>query len=501
MMKKLISCISGLLLIILTFLCARYRGLLSMHGGETMSVNTNGPRFFLCLAAAVIASALLYTLTLKRGHGLNPSAVFKVCAVIEFISGLYLIFNVNHVLYYDEKHIYDAVQAFHIGDFRELEPGGYLYSAPHQLGLLAYESLLNAFSSDIGFFFLVNLFEVLGIQYLQWKLCAMMFPGRERVEVLCILVSAAFLPLLFFTLWLYGEIPGLFFLLLCVWLSFRAMREHKPLLWIPALLCGGAAYLLRNNNLIPLIALALVILLESLREKKFLRLCAIPALFVLCFGMGAGVKAYYTELTGSELGGGVPMALYAAMGLQDKTADGINPGWYNQFNWTVYKESGYDAEASTDTAVEAIRERLNEFGAEPGAAVDFFLRKLITTWCDPTYQSLWCSPLHIFSGPMTSEFLQSLRGENKGLAYWAVVIFCNVLNVMIFGFAFRGLFEKERDNLSLFPLLLLCGLFFFHLVWETKSRYVLAAPYLLIPLACAGFDGLCRGLGIQKRTA
>lgn len=500
-MKKLISCISGFLLLLLTFLCARYRGLLSMHGGETMSVSTNGPRFFLLLAAAGIGAVLLYTLTLKRRHDINPAAVFRICAVLEFIAGLYLIFNVNHVLYYDEKHIYDAVQAFQNGDYSELAPGGYLYSAPHQLGLLAYESLLNAFSSDIGFFFLVNLFELLGIQYLQWQLCAMMFPNRKRVEVLCILISTAFLPLLFYTLWLYGEIPGLFFLLLCVWLSFRAMREHKPPLWIPALLCGGISYLLRNNNLIPLIALALVILLESLQEKKLIRLCVIPALFILCFGMGAGIKAYYTDLSGCEIGSGVPMTLYAAMGLQDKTADGINPGWYSQYNWKVFKESGYDAKAGTNTALEAIRERLTEFRTDPGQAFDFFRRKLATTWCDPTYQSLWYSPLHIFSGPLNSALLQSLRGENKGAVYWTVVIFSNVLNVMIFGFAFRGLFEKERDNLSLFPLLLFCGLFCFHLVWETKSRYVLAVPYLLIPLACAGFDGLFCRLRKQKRTA
>ncbi len=470
-----------------------------MHGGETMTVSVSGTKFILGLTAIVTVSMLLYLLFRRHGGG-NPAAVFRICAAAEFIAGLYLIFNVNHVLYYDEKHIYDAVQAFQTGDYRELAPGGYLYNAPHQLGLLAYESLLNTFSSDIGFFYLINLFELLGIQYLQWQLCRMMFPNRERVEILCILVSTAFLPLLFYTLWLYGEIPGLFFLLLCVWLSFRAMREHQPLLWLPALLCGGIAYLLRNNNLIPLIALSLVIFLETLREKKFARLWVIPSLFFLCFGMGEGIKAYYSDMIGSEIGSGVPMTLYAAMGLQDKTADGINPGWYSQYNWGVFKESGYDAEISSNTALKAIKERLEEFRADPGQAFDFFRRKLITTWCEPTFQSLWYSPLHIFSGVLESPLLQSLRGEGKGTAYRSVLLFCRVLNAMIFGFAFCGLFCRDRNNLSLFPLLLLCGLFCFHLVWETKSRYVLAAPYLLIPLACAGFDLLSRKIQKQKQA-
>lgn len=472
-----------------------------MHGGETMTVSASGSKFILALVSILIISVPLYLLCLKHEDSISPAVVFRVCAVLEFIAGLYLIFNVNHVLYYDEKHIYDAVQAMQNGDYSELMPGGYFYSAPHQLGLLAYESLLNTFSHDIGFLFLINLFELIGIQYLQWQLCAMMFPNRKSVEVLCILTSTAFLPLLFYTLWLYGEIPGLFFLLLCVWLSFRAMREQKPLLWLPSLLCGAISYLLRNNNLIPLIALSTVILLEALREKKLLRLCVIPALFALCFGMGEGLKAHYTDLSNSEISGGIPITLYAAMGLQDRTADGINPGWYSQYNWAVFKESGYDAAISSDTALEAIRERLAEFRANPGQAFDFFRRKLITTWCEPTYQSLWYSPLHIFSGELESPLLQSLRGEGKGIAYRAVMLFCHGLNIMIFAFAFCGLFCRDRDNLSLFPLLLFCGLFCFHLVWETKSRYVLAAPYLLIPLACAGFDSLCRGLRKQKRKA
>ena len=115
----------------------------------------------------------------------------------------------------------------------------------------------------------------------------------------------------------------------------------------------------------------------------------------------------------------------------------------------------------------------------------FFGKKFISTWCEPTYQSIWSGPLARY-GQETYTYITSNIYNQKGL-YWFIRLFSKGVTVTILLFTFLSSLDK-RKAFSQYGLLILylIGGVLFHLMWETKSQYVYGYVFLLIPLGAAG---------------
>ncbi len=467
--------------------------MLSMHGGEYSRITRNGGLFVVMTLLFLFAAVPVYRIFLR--HLPDPKKLFVCCLMLHLFFGFFLIFNVNAKLAYDAKKIYDGMRAYKVGDFSEFRICAYFSNFPNQLGMLTYERILNAYSSNIRFFFMCNLLMTGGIHFFQWKISEIIFPDRKGAQVLTILLSFAFLPVLFLVLWVYSDIPGLFFMTGALFCGVKAMVSNEKKYWFPMIISAVISCLLRQNQLIPWIAFtisAVFFLVRGNRKRELLPLlCVFPLLWI----SGNIQLNAYRNTTGMPPENGIPSGLWIAMGLQDESEKGINPGWYSDLNWTTHIHERCDPDGGAREAEKMIADSLEKFRNDPRSAAAFFLNKIKTTWCDPTFQSLWYSPLHIEGGVMENPLLCSLRGENGGILYKGTVIALNVLMVLLFAFGCFGCFILcfrmgcEREIL-LFPVLTFCGVFLFHLIWETKSRYVFSAVYQLIPVASLGIEGL-----------
>ena len=367
-------------------------------------------------------------------------------------------------------------------------PAGYAYTYPVQNGLILY-MVPAAFlfgkaapyvlqAANIGFFFL-------GILCLGKMLST--FSRREMHthsdQKRIVLLLCAFLPFSFYFLFVYGTMPG--FGLACLGME-RAQRYaaegRKHDIWISALaICG--AVLLKSNYLIVLVGIVLYLAARALFDRK-LRTAAAAVLVMAVYLVGSrGMNMGIGFLTRQPVSGGIPMIAWAEMGLQEGKR---GPGWYNGYNVRVFNENGGDTERTKEMVKKDLRETAEDFGSNPAAAADFFVRKTESIWAEPTFQSLWIQEVGGGSwlfAPVTDSLLK--RG---GILNTIYVNAANMLQTLIYAGALLWLVfgKREMSWETLLPGMVVIGGFLFHLVWEAKGQYTVFYFFLLSPYAFWG---------------
>jgi len=178
------------------------------------------------------------------------------------------------------------------------------------------------------------------------------------------------------------------------------------------------------------------------------------------------------------------------MGLQEPMENYRAAGWYNAYNDLTYMENHCDTTLCTQIALDSIKSRLDTFVRNPTYAVGFFGEKLITTWCEPTFQCIWSGPNIPLDSRTEIPILHDLY--SGGISFQLLSSVMNIISVWIYLFTamfiiWKIAVNKETLNaVELFSMLFFVGGFLFHLVWETKSQYVYPYVVMLIPLAANG---------------
>lgn len=473
-------------LFLLTILSILFQNSISLNAHEISTVNSNGWKFYIVILGAFV---MLYFVCLLLKKIPEP-VLFLLFSVIYIVAGTYLITHIKMSLRHDPGMCYWPVLEFVLSDFTNLQLGEYFIMNPHQLGLASYNCLLIWLNDDLNFVFFVNLFWIWITNLCLWRTMALLCEMKSLSRKLVIVLSFVFLPHFFFLFYAYGQVPGLGCLAIALYFTARAIKkESKWCALLSALFVAGAC-VVRMNYLIGGIALMIVYLLKALKDKRIFYV--IVSICIVCAMLlpSRGIRAYYANATGTDLNSGIPSVLYVAMGLQEGTENWRAAGWFNGFNHDTHRANNYDVEKSKQAAMEAIKERVQVFAEDPGYALEFFGGKIITTWCEPTYESVWVGPLISLFSETEDEFLRDLY--SGGMSFLILSSLMNILNVMIFGFALFYVFWKtvlRKEGLhavELFGILFLTGGFLFHIVWETSSKYVYPYVVMLIPVAVCG---------------
>ncbi len=396
----------------------------------------------------------------------------------------------------DQASVCTAAEQFRNGDFSMLTDKSYeryLYIHPHQLGLTALTELIFLVFGNGNYmaFEYLNCLGVCVILYTGYRILGLLTEDR-RARVFYLFLGAACFPLLFYVTFVYGEIPSMTFSGLALWcfLEYQMQREEKGKKWIWLLLCAATcalACLIRNNCMILLMAMGLILATTALSERRLQPLLAAVLLVVVFAGARTGLRTFYEQRSGVAINDGAPMILYVAMGMQK--GEGA-PGWSNGYILHNYwGASDFDAEASTAMAVQDIRTSAKEFVDNPGYAFRFYVEKFTSQWNDPTYE---CFAMTHINGEARGPVANSMfDGKLHALMCW----FMNVYQTLIYGGVFLWVlqgFWKKKD-LSVYILLVsVFGGFLFHMLWEAKGRYILPYFILMLPMAAAGLSETAR---------
>lgn len=156
--------------------------------------------------------------------------------------------------------------------------------------------------------------------------------------------------------------------------------------------------------------------------------------------------------------------------------DNVHLGWYH-FNIGDIRYSSTRPEIVKDIYNYLIEDRINYFKENPNEIPEFYFRKLSSTWAEPSYGGLIYN--HNF------QYKEEDVDNTFTFGYYFVEHYQKALVFIIFGGSILALI-KNRKNLSNEIILLITifiGGFLFHLLWETKSRYVFPYIMVLIPIA------------------
>lgn len=493
-LESCIKYIAVVPLLLLTILVTLFQNTISFDIIETSIIVQNGFKFFGVVVAAVVLLAVLYWLL----RLIPEQVLFFALALAYLFGGIYLITHIQMELRYDSGICYWNALNFVEGNYTNLQFGEYFYKYPHQLGLVSYNCLLIQISDDPNLVYFVNLLWILVSNFFLWRTAVLVYEEHIRLRKLVILLSFAFMPQFFYLFYAYGQVPGLGCLMISVYLTVRAIKKKSTLSMGLSMVFIALTCLLRMNYMIGGIALLIVYLLHALQRKQWIWGVATVAVIFSMVLPRYFVDNYYEKAADTDLSQGMPALLHVAMGLQENEEPWRAAGWYNDFNDKTYLGTNCDVQASKKIAKDSIRERLQTFVHNPGYAVDFFGEKVITTWCEPTYQSVWSGPLISMNCATEDEWLKNLY--SGGSIFDMLASLMNVLIVMLFGFSllfilWKAFWEKLPYNaLELFAVLFFLGGFLFHLFWETKSQYVYPYVVLLVPIAargiCVVFEGI-----------
>lgn len=481
-----IKILAGALLLFLSVIAIIYRNSISFDILETSTITPNTGKFYFLL---LLSFFILYV-TFLLLKWIPENGLFIVLSILYLIAGTYLITHIEMILRYDSGICFWNAQNFVNGNFSNLQFGEYFYKNPHQLGLVSYNCLLLLFSENPNFVYYVNLLWILATNFFLWQTLKLLYPQNPLLRKITILLSFAFLPQFFYLFYAYGQVPGLGCLMIAAYLTTKAILQKNKLSFVLSLFFIGFACAVRMNYVIGGIALIIIYLMHTLKKQKITVLVAVFGILCSMFIPKLLINSFYEHAANTDLSNGMPSTLYIAMGLQEAPAPWRAAGWYNSFNDNTYLNNNCDVAIANSIALESIHDRLHAFVDNPTYAIDFFGEKLITTWCEPTFQSIWSGPLISMNCTTNELWLQELY--SGGMTFQILAALLNVLSAVIFVFSFvcilwKSFIRKEELNtLELFSLLFFIGGFIFHLFWETKSQYVYPYMVFLIPVAANG---------------
>ena len=448
-------------------------------------------------------SILLVCFLLSGLFRLSENKLCKVCNFLIWFVPVYCVFGGLLLVIFgrtlpmsDAYSVYAIGESFATGNLEAIQPTGntYLSFYPQQIGLIAYYEIVcrlwNLLPFSAPAYHILKcgnvLFAALIIIY-QYRIVHIL-ADNVKADITYLLLAICNVPLVFYTSFVYGEIPSFAFACMGMFYLLQADKHVEgDRLHISGLVLSAItlilSVLLRKNSIILVIAVFIAVFCRFLYTKRRSFCVYAIVMILLSVNILPITQAIYEYRTGSYLLPGVPATSYFAMAMQESSRGN---GWYNGFNFYTYQETGLDTDATVEISKQAISERLTTFQNDIPYALQFYAEKFLSQWTDGTYA---CRQATIQTYGNRAGFLESMY---TGTLAKSFAKFCNIyqlliyLGTLLFFLANRKALEPQWSLLLYMGIIGVIGGLLFHTIWEANSRYILPYGFLLIPYAAIG---------------
>lgn len=424
-------------------------------------------------------------------------------AVYAIVLGLIWIFSVMSAPTTDSQNLFEAATKSAVGDYSFLKNGsdfynnayfsGYSYFNfyPFQLGyVLVSEIVYRIFGTASSMPMQVINVLCLGAAYFGIARITKLLFKRRSVEFIAILLLAGCIQPILFCTFAYGNIIGM---CCAIWASCFLIKYFQTENCFSLLPCGLLLVLsvfVKYNNMIYVIAFMMMLTVHTIKKKKWQSIAFALAICIASLGSIQLVIMSYEKRGDVELSDGISQVLYLDLGLSESS---MAPGWYSSVAKDTYTANMLDSEASKAQGWQSVNSKLDNFSKNLGYTIDFFSKKILSQWNEPTYESIWVSKVrehtNALNGIATSVYDKSL-GQLLELHFnfYMQILFS------LFAIGICILIIKKQTNIQtvLLPLVLLGG-FGYHLLFEAKSQYILTYIILMIPTAAYSLNSILNG--------
>lgn len=383
----------------------------------------------------------------------------------------------------DAKNVYEAAQSVITNGLTTLKNNFYLEKCPQQISMVLIFSLIFQLFSTTDYLVIqllnivANIFIILGI----YQITCLFTKKDSQESITSFFLTLTFFPLIILSNFVYGDYIGLSLAIWSIVFLCKYNKDEKIYHFILSAILLMLALMFKMNYLIILIAYIIYFIVKLLRKYENPKSALIKIGLVLLFLMinfvpYIGVKQWSIKKLSLNPEQAVPTLGYIYMGMQDSYREA---GWYNQtidYAWINTKKAakGYPKK---------IQKRVKKFIKDPAYLWNFYKRKTISGWADPTFQSIWYG----IKTENKDVHLQNIYNSSK---YKVMIVYLRALSIIVFGFSLYALWNsrKKFSEEKLLLVIIFLGGFFFHLLWEMKSRYTMPYLIILIPLAAIGIS-------------
>lgn len=474
---KVISCIILTLLLIINLIYISQ--VIDISEKVEISLVSLSTHIFTILFIIII----LFLLFLNKKYNiinLKSNKTIVVVLIIYAIVCYKWINYTNNVPIDDSSVVYSLAKNVIENGMDTIQNNSYLAKCPQQIFMVLFFVIVFKLFSSTAFFniqilnIVANIFIILGL----YKASKLLTSNKEYSSEFSFFLAIAFFPLIIICNFVYSDYIGLSFV---IWsfvylLEYDKNKRKKDFILSSILL--AIALIIKMNYFIVLIAyiiyLVIKILGTKVKKKRLIQLGLLLLYISINLIPYFSIKQWsYSklQLNNEEA---IPTSAYIYMGMSESYREA---GWYG----TAISEGWNNAKKSKTSYSRLIIKRLETFAQKPIYFLDFYKRKITSGWADPTFQSVW------YAIPREEMHLNNILSSTK---YHVLLIYNRALLIIIYGYSlFTLLYNWKRINENKILLyLIFLGGFFFHFLWEMKSRYTMSYVILLIPLAGIGLN-------------
>ncbi len=475
----------------------------SKYSSEVVLYQTDN--IILNIAFTALFVFLLFKLKRYFNFFAKVNMKYMEIAIVVFpiIVGLIWILSVTSVPGADSYSLFEAATRAAKGDYSAMQNGtdfynnefykGYSYFNyyPFQLGFVLFSEIIyRIFGTESSMPIQIINVLCVGIAYLGIAKITKYLFKRRSIEFIAILLLAGFVQPVLLCTFVYGNIIGM---CCAVWASFfliRYFQTSKYLLLIPSGILLVLAVLVKYNNMIYVIAFTIALVLHTVRAKRWQSIAFALALCIASLGSIQLVVMSYESRANNEFSSGVSQVLYLDLGLSDSY---MAPGWYTTIAKDTYANNSFNDKAANAQAWNDINQKLKKFGSNASYTIDFFGKKILSQWNEPTFESIWISKVKAHTTDINA-IGKSVYDGSLGQLFELHFNFYIQILYSLFAVGLCLLIIRKSTNLCtiLLPLVILGG-FGYHLLFEGKSQYVLTYIPLMIPTAAYAMNSILEG--------
>ena len=450
--------------------------------------------------ASVLLVVLVIALGMQTGayrrcsEAMRSDVAFRitglVISAVTVAAGITWVTSTQFIPGVDEGEIYRFAGEALGGDWSMFEWGGYLSRYPNNWGIFLFDYALQSVFGIWQYmpFEIVNAFAVAGIFMELAGIGRRLGLGRMG-QLLVLLSGVLFFPVAMYSQMIYGNLVGVLFACAALRHAMAYMSDGKMPDAVLGALCMAAAMFFKSTMLVYLAAILMATTVSAIAHRSWRRLL-FPALVVVAYlGQSWVTKAVIVTISGQFSFSQIPLTTFIAMGLQDGP---LAPGWWNDYLHAAWHQCGGSLDTLSTISKDSISQSLSGFTGDPRMATDFFVRKTLSTWANPTFQCFATARKGtIIDLPDWVRWLLSYRGQDSVGGYLDVFVSVVTASSLV---AIVTQKPKSLPEGTTLICTLIDGAVLYLMISETKARYALMFWVVLIPLAAIGLRTVARML-------
>lgn len=476
----------------LTYYSFRYTNRFTLQFQEKAVESGDMPWLHLLTLAAVLI--LVHFLSVRicreRRKAEYRSRILLIAVMSLTLAGsLFWIFLTDCKPIGDQNAIVECAQHILQGDYKDLDYTAYLGTVRYQIGLTGIFAFLFQITGH-AVYQVIQILNAVMIPVIILSGYGILKECFDEVRVrvgYCLLMLFCF-PLMFYTTFVYGEILSIACSVLMTWMVCLLLNRKKWYFMLLAACFATIGIWAKGSAWISVIAAVIILVLYALRQKNLLFLLTAVCVIMLPVAANHLLESGMRQVSGYPLDQGIPYSSYLAMGLQDNEE---HPGWFNGYNYYIYRSLDCNREKADLASQENIRERIVELSGNREMAKTFFKSKMLSQWNSPDYEYMVMSSYFAkIPGRLVNSFF-------SGKLFDLVEAVLNEYQWILYVAGLAGaisLFAGKRKFSSLLLFLNVTGGFLFTIFWEAKARYILSYLIWLVLCGAVGLwklDGLC----------